>query len=112
MEKKHRGQRAEQIAAEWLQDQWMRICDRNRTMRGGELDIVGYMDDLLVVVEVKSIDTLDDLHGYLSPTKLRHVIHTTMHRIQTHHWTWPFRIDVLFVVQDRVVERYKNVTNT
>ena len=112
MHKRDRWNSAEDVAATWLTAKGMRICARNRTMRGGELDIVGYLDDLLVIIEVRSIDHIDDLQNYVSSLKVNHLIRSAQHRIHIHHWSWPLRIDVIYVKWTEVVERFQNITNT
>ena len=48
------GACGEQIAADYLADKGMRILKRNWRDGHRDLDIVGYMDNMLVVVEVKT----------------------------------------------------------
>lgn len=111
MDKKTRWTYAEDIAVDRLVWKWLRVGDRNRTMRGGELDIVGYMDDLLVVVEVRCTNYADDLHSYTSPQKMRHLLRSVAHRVHTHQWTGAVRLDIVYVKWSQVVQRYQNVTN-
>lgn len=48
------GQRAEEIAAEFLRAQGLQIVDRNYRRRLGELDIVARDGDVLVIAEVRT----------------------------------------------------------
>jgi putative endonuclease len=48
------GQRAEDIAADFLQAQGLQILERNYRRRLGELDIVARDGDVLVIVEVRA----------------------------------------------------------
>jgi putative endonuclease len=48
------GQRAEDIAAEYLQAQGLQIIERNYRRRLGELDIVARQGDTLVIIEVRT----------------------------------------------------------
>jgi putative endonuclease len=48
------GQRAEDIAADFLRAKGLRILERNFRRRLGELDIVALDGDVLVIVEVRS----------------------------------------------------------
>jgi len=111
MQKKIRGKYAEDVAADRLSWKWFRLRDRNRTIRGGELDLIGYIDDILVVVEVRSVDTIDDLDAYTSATKMSHLLRSIDNWIHKHHRTWPVRLDVIYVRWNNVVERFQNVTN-
>lgn len=111
MKKRIRGDRAEQVAADYLIGQWFIIRDRNRTIRGGELDIVGIQGEVLVIVEVRSVDHIDDLYEYMTPQKMMHLVRSTETYVSVHDRTGQVRLDVIFVQQDKVVERYQNVTN-
>lgn len=53
MNKRKTGAEKEQVAAEYLQNQGMRIVERNFRNRQGEIDIIGYHEGYLVFVEVK-----------------------------------------------------------
>jgi putative endonuclease len=48
------GQRAEQLAAEFLAAQGLTILERNYRRRLGELDIVARSNDVLVIAEVRT----------------------------------------------------------
>jgi len=49
------GQRGEELAISFLQDQGFQVVERNwRAGRNGEIDIIGYDGEILVFVEVKT----------------------------------------------------------
>jgi putative endonuclease len=48
-----RGRCAEEIAAQWLRLNSIRILDRNRRAAGGEVDLIARDGDTLVFVEVR-----------------------------------------------------------
>lgn len=48
-----RGQAIEQLAAQWLQQQGLRLIASNHHVKGGELDLIMQDADILVFVEVK-----------------------------------------------------------
>ncbi|MDP2669656.1 MAG: YraN family protein [bacterium] len=112
MQKRARGNRAEELVAQYLAEQGMTVLDRNRTIRGGELDIVCTEKDTLVVVEVRSVDHIDDLHEYMTPQKMSHLFHTIEAYILAHNRQSLVRLDVVFVQQNSILEWYKDVTNT
>ena len=62
MNSKHRGDRGEDLAAEYLKTAGYHIVKRNLRCRSGEVDIVVYRDDSLVFVEVKHWLTIP-IHG-------------------------------------------------
>lgn len=53
MNKRLEGSQKEDLAAVHLQEQGMRIVERNFRCRQGEIDIIGYENGYLVFVEVK-----------------------------------------------------------
>lgn len=66
------GQKAESIAANWLEQQGFSILQRNWRNRWCEIDIIARKDKTLYFVEVKYRDS--NLHGggldYITPVKL------------------------------------------
>jgi putative endonuclease len=52
--KDRRGRRGEDLAAARLQELGIRVLERNWRSRLGELDIIGAIDDALVICEVKT----------------------------------------------------------
>ncbi len=53
MNKRKMGADKEQMAADYLEQQGMRIVERNFRNRQGEIDIIGYHEGYLVFTEVK-----------------------------------------------------------
>lgn len=58
------GHDGEALAAEFLENQGMRIMDRNWRCADGEIDIVAFEGDVLVVAEVKTRRSLDYGHPF------------------------------------------------
>ena len=54
MNRKELGQRAEDLACEYLLGQGLTVVERNYYIRGGELDIVAIDGETVVFVEVRS----------------------------------------------------------
>lgn len=48
------GRRGEDVAAEWVEAQGMRVVDKNWRCREGEIDLVALDGDDVVVIEVKT----------------------------------------------------------
>lgn len=112
MSKKARGAQAELLVANRLVDQGIRLDDKNRTMRWWELDLICFDQEVLVIVEVKSIDFIDDLHSYVTPAKLRHLKHSLETWIRDNDRTGPVRLDVVYVKEQEIVWRFQDVTNS
>lgn len=66
------GRDGEELAAVFLEDQGMRIVDRNWRCAEGEIDIVALEGDTMVVAEVKTRSSLDYGHPFeaVGPAKL------------------------------------------
>lgn len=52
--RKAKGQLAEQAAADYLSAHGYEIVERNWRCRSGEIDIIALLDDVIVIVEVRS----------------------------------------------------------
>ncbi len=70
------GKKGEAEAANWLQARGMRILERNFRCPLGEIDIIGEMGEVLVIVEVRSRSSIDwgtpaESVGYRKQQKLR-----------------------------------------
>ena len=111
MHKRARGNIGEDIAVQHLLEHGYQILDRNRTMRGGELDIICKHAEMIVFVEVRSVDHIDDLFEYMTPAKMSHLSKTMHSRIQEAEREGSRRLDVIFVQQGKVTEWFENVTN-
>lgn len=61
-------------------------------------------------VEVKVVDSIDDLHNYITSAKLKHITKTIQRYLHTHPTTKTIQIDIVFVQQGSILEIYRNVT--
>ncbi|NWO08424.1 MAG: YraN family protein [Alteromonadaceae bacterium] len=92
------GARYEGVAARFLQSKGVRIIDRNVHSRGGEIDLIGMDDGVLVFFEVRfrKADSLVDPISSVSPDKQRRLLRAAsfyLHR--TGQWDAFTRIDVV-----------------
>lgn len=58
---RHKGHAIESIAESWLSARGLRLIERNFTLRGGEIDLIFWQDEVLVFVEVRY--RANDGHG-------------------------------------------------
>lgn len=79
-DRKARGRRAEQIAADYLVANGYAILERNWRCRTGELDLIAMQGDSLVIVEVRSRNGKSAAFGTpaesMTPRKIRQVRET------------------------------------
>ncbi len=81
----------------------------NFTIRGGEIDVIVENADTTVFIEVKVVDYIDDLFGYVTEKKL-YFLHKAIEYYKYRHGVKTnSRIDVAFVKNDKIVEIYENV---
>ncbi len=86
--RREKGGEAEEYVAAHLVKKGYSILARNYTIRGGELDIVAQKGRQVLFVEVRSWNRqfwesgtpLETIH----PQKIRHIIKTARHYLQTH----------------------------
>ncbi|MEI7918675.1 MAG: hypothetical protein WCH65_00200 [bacterium] len=69
-------------------------------------------DRTLFFVEVKVVNTIQDLQDYITTKKLGHVKHTIAYYLMTHPTDKEYVLDVVFVRNNAILHIYNNVTNT
>ena len=52
------GRLSEELGAAWLEARGMKILERNYRNRTGEIDLIGKLKDVLVIVEIRSRSSL------------------------------------------------------
>ena len=107
--RKSTGYRGEEIVQSFYEDKWFRCVVKNFTMRWGELDLVLENAHECIVVEVKVVNYLENLHDYITASKLQALQRT----IQTYFWKYPtdklVRLDVVFVKWSDIVEIFEAI---
>ncbi|MFT3952461.1 MAG: YraN family protein [Oscillospiraceae bacterium] len=81
-----RGNAGEDAVCAWLTQRGWRICARNFTVRGGEIDIVAARGEVLAFVEVKTrmAGALVGGGEAINATKRKHLIFAAQRFLQTH----------------------------
>lgn len=69
----------------------------NFTIRGGEIDIIVESESTTVFIEVKVVDHIDDLFGYVTEKKLYYLRKTIAHYMYENIVRSNIRIDIVFV---------------
>ncbi|MDQ0820570.1 putative endonuclease [Arthrobacter sp. V4I6] len=110
------GRRGEELAAEYLEAQGMRIVDRNWRCPEGEIDIVALDGDALVIAEVKTRRSVAYGHPFeaVGVDKLARLHRLASAWCRDHELRMPLRrIDVVAVLDDGIgnpaVEHLKGV---
>lgn len=94
-----RGAAIEQLAAQWLQQQGLTLVVSNHHVKGGELDLIMYDQDILVFIEVKHRTTTYYGHPLETVTlqKQRRLIRAAKLYIAQHAISAPCRFDIVAI---------------
>ncbi|WP_372964905.1 YraN family protein [Marinobacter sp.] len=96
--KKALGDYYEGVAARYLSHKGIQILERNVYSRGGEIDIIGLDNDVLVFFEVRFRKTgsLVDPISSITPAKQKRLLRAASFYLHRHHlWDTATRIDVV-----------------
>ena len=111
MNKRKRWYQAENIAKQYLIDNWYKIIHQNYTIRWWELDNEAEKNKYLVFIEVKEVDQTTDLHNYISKKKIQTLYKT----IGFFNYEYPsnkqLRIDLVFIKENHILHHYENISN-
>lgn len=115
MSRKQRGYEAERLVVDDYIARGYSILEQNWTMRWGEVDVIALDRESkeIIFVEVKVITGMvSDTLGYVTPSKLRHLrksISWYMMKHQTMYADYDVRVDVVFVHDNSIHDRYESV---
>jgi len=104
-----KGNRAEDKAAIFLEDNGYLVIERNFYSRFGEIDIIASKDDVLHFVEVKSGEDYELAVQNITPTKLSRIIKTANVYIKKNALHVDFMLDAV-VVTPTTIEIIENIT--
>lgn len=109
------GKQGEALATAHLQKKNYKIYDRNIRLGRDEIDIIAYDREvrMLVFVEVKTRSRYDpDFLPALAitPRKKRALRRSAWKWMQQQGYDAPWRIDVIFVIKDRVFKHVKQIS--
>ena len=109
---KDKWQAGEDLVAKHYESLWYTILARNYTFSDWELDIVAIKGDCLTFVEVKVVDYIEDIDGYVTPKKIGFLQRAIEWYLTAHPTNHEISLDVAFVHWNTIIEVYENVTNT
>ncbi|HKL44053.1 MAG TPA: YraN family protein, partial [Candidatus Absconditabacterales bacterium] len=76
------------------------------------LDVIAQKNGEIVFVEVKVVDQIDDLMGYIKPQKLKFLEKTIQDYMYKKNLEFDVRLDVAFVKNNSILDVFENVTNS
>jgi putative endonuclease len=94
-----RGAAAEKLAAAFLEQEGLRILERNYRCRFGEIDLVARSGQQLVFVEVRArrSEEFGGAAGSITSAKRRRLVAAARHYLATHRVDRACRFDVVLV---------------
>jgi len=110
--KKEKGREWEELVAQYYQNQWYILIEKNYTIPWWELDLIFQKNNILTFVEVKVVDHIHELQDYVTHKKLWHIKHTINYYLLIHPTDKEYTLDIVFVRDNSILEVYKNVTNS
>ena len=100
MRRRQLGQRGEQLAADYLQQQGYRLTERNYRCRLGEIDLIAWDAQTLVFIEVKTKGHLQFgvPQSMVTRSKQQKIVRVAMVYVQERHLRdKPLRFDVIAI---------------
>lgn len=109
--KRNVWQKWEFLASEFYIDKWYDILDTNYTIRWWEIDIIAKKDNQIVFIEVKVVDWVDDISGYITPKKIKHLEYSIQVYLHRKGLKNKIRLDVVFIKNNKILDIFENITN-
>ena len=94
-----KGREGENAAAVYLENEGFTILQRNFRAPGGEIDIIGVLDNTIIFFEIKTVprDRFDQIEYILNRGKMGRIIRTSKKFLynNTKYQEYPVRYDLL-----------------
>lgn len=105
-----RGDKAEQLACEYLIKQGLQLIEKNYRSRYGEIDLIMRDEQILVVVEVRlrTSNRYGSAEESITQTKQSRIIATTQHYINATKTKSAIRFDVIAMSRNDEINWIKN----
>ncbi|WP_281951510.1 YraN family protein [Nitrosophilus kaiyonis] len=104
---KKKGNIAEDLACEFLENNGFKIVERNFYSKFGEIDIIVQKDKVLHFIEVKSGENFEPIYN-ITFKKLEKIIKTINYFLMIKNITMPYQIDAVIV--NEKIEIVENIT--
>ncbi len=110
MHKRSVGSQAELVAKQYYIDKWWLFTQANFTIRGWEIDLIFCKGAELLFVEVKLVNYVEDITGYITPKKKIALKRTIREYIRL-RWKLhkSMRVDVVYVKGNSIYQLYENI---
>ncbi len=103
----------EELVKQYYLSNWYELIKWNYTIQWWEIDLLMRKWWELVVIEVKTVNHIDELDNYITPKKIWFLQRTLENFLQNidESWIEDIRMDVVFVKNNQILEIYEDVTN-
>lgn len=100
------GNKAEELAADYLQKKGYQILARNFRYQKAEIDLIAEFQDTIIIVEVKArgIDALIEPHEAVNKRKIRLIVFAADEFMKERNRDQPVRFDIISVLPDKSEE--------
>lgn len=112
LDRKKKWYEWERLVAEYYRNHGYNVLGQNYTIKGGEIDIVAENQKEVVFIEVKVVDSLDDIVWCVNPKKISFLERSIEDYVAKQNIDKDIRLDVVFVKDKDIVQVYENVTNS
>lgn len=99
----------EDIALNHYLSEWYDLLCRNFTIRGWEIDLIVSNKQEVVFVEVKVVDSQDDIYWYITQNKLNFLKKSIDYYVHNNDVKTDYRLDVVFIKWNEIYQVYENV---
>jgi putative endonuclease len=105
------GKLGETLAENYLSIKGFRIVDRNIRFKRFEIDLIAEMEDLIVIIEVKTrqTDSIGEPWRAVTKSKQRQIIKVADHYVKLRKLTKNVRFDVISIVHDSVGTQIEHI---
>lgn len=107
---KDKWYQAEQIACDYIVEQWYKILSRNFTVVDSEIDIIAESDEERLFIEVKSVSMDTDLFDYITASKISAMKRGARTYNLRHPTDKQMRLDVLFIADGKIREHCEHIS--
>lgn len=110
---REKGDLAENIAVKYLEDKGYLVIQRNWYFHHYELDVIARKDNMLVIIEIKSLinNSIQEPYQAVNFNKQRMIIAAANAYIHKEHVTLDVRFDIISILfrnQQPVIEHIEN----
>lgn len=109
--RKQLGYEWEAVVVDYYKSKWYNIVAQNYTIPWWEIDIIVEDNQNLIFVEVKTINAIDDIDGYVTKKKIWFLSNVVQVYLMKNNTDKDVSIDAVFVKWNQIVEIYQNITN-